>query len=307
MVVLYLNNDEMVVKLYAELKALGYVPVVLKRSSEGLSIDDLKEIVQSSGAVALMNTYSLDNRVDVWVSDVEGHAIRLVETVDSGHGGQTRDSVILKSVELLRARLMKIERMRENGQLGEQTTADDGRASHPPEAPRRISLEIAPMIHYGFSVLPPTFQVFLGAHVVAVGRLGIDLMGFLPTFSMEAKNGYGRARVRNAVIAAGPRVDLTPPDSRWIPWLAACVGAQFIKVRGEGTPPFTDEDDLITPALLFIRLGLDISLVEQRLYLQAAIHTGLSLPTPVVRIGEERVDWGVPLLGGILGVKIDLF
>lgn len=315
--VVHAGYNSMTIRLNAELIALGYHPVPIHHPRSRFSVVEARSIINAHRAVALINTTLMPSRVDIWVVDPLDGQVSLAETVDSRQGDQNEASMFLKSVELLRAKLMKIGVVPKRDDDAEVKPTDDDTAAvtdadtasdadgDAPVETRRLSVELGLGVSYGFSHLPAAMQIGLGGHIRLVGRLGIDLFGLVPTFATQSDNEYGKARVWQSAVAAGFSIDTRPADRRVVPWVAALVGPHFTKMIGQATYPNTNGDDKVVVTVIYLRVGLSVALAKP-LSLQAALHCGWTLPRPVVTIGEEDLPWGNPLFGGSLGLSFDL-
>jgi hypothetical protein len=327
-VVLHSGDDEMIVRISAELVALGYRPVLIDHPVGELTTSQVRDITSRYRAVALMNATASNEKVAIWVMDPAEGVVFLVETLDA-HGKRTDAAMILKSVELLRATLLKTDRMttpKTHRQRGEEAarrdsararnakrkrgaSSDSGptsRRERSIEVPGRVAVELGPSTSYGFSEFPATLQVFLGARVRLTGPLSLGIAGWFPTLPLKVETPDGSAKLWNSAVTVGPRLDVSPDVARWLIWLGASAGPLFSKMKGKGIPPNTDNQDRIAVAVMLLRAGFEAPL-GSRARLHAALHLGWGVPRPVVRVGEFRVPWGNPLLGGVLGLSVTLF
>jgi hypothetical protein len=314
-VVLHPGRDEATIRLAAELSALGYAPILLQHSTEALWIDQVRTIMTTYRAEALINATSIHDRVDIWVVDSKSDSMQLwVDTVDAVKDSDA--STILKSVETLRAGLMRIEGIDFQGapvDFKHVTTVNAGqggagsdRAKAFSASPGRLSLAIGPAGTYGFGDLPAAWQIAVSGGVRIASRLSLMVVGFAPTAPMSFKNQYGSAQVWMGSLTIGLRADLRPPDKRWVPWAEFGVGPNFSRMKGQGNAPYSDGDDRAVVFEMLFRSGIRVWM-NRRFSLEGSLHVGGCLPKPVVRVGEVRADYSVPLFGGTIQLAFDLF
>jgi hypothetical protein len=316
--VMHAGYDSMTVRLNAELIALGYHPVPIHYPPRKFSIEEVTSIIKAHRAVALINTTMMGDGVDIWIVDPGNGAISRAETMDSNGGDHSEASTFLKAVELIRAKLMKIDgpvkaadkTIAERESAREATIPPATNQSNPAEGSaakdyRRFTMAIGPSVSYGFSELPATVQVMLGVHVRLIGRVGLSIVGLPPSAPSKVETRYGSAQVWNSAIVGGLNLDLLSPDHRWIPWIGVLVGPHFSSTAGQGVLPYTSDSARMLVTLVCLRVGLNVVITE-RLALQAVLHTEWALPRPVIRVGEELIPWGNPLFGGALALVVNL-
>ncbi len=314
--VMHAGYDSMTVRLNAELISLGYHPLPIHYPPTQLTVDEASSIINAHKAAALINTTLMAERLDIWIADPVTGSISSSETVDSNNGTRKEATMFMKAVELLRARLMKIETPAEEPAPDESPASDVDPSRHeeaagPAAEPsrdlgRRTALEIGPSIIYGFSDFPVMLQISLGLHVRLVSRLGLDVLGLLPATPMKERTPYGTAWVRSGAAAVGLRVDLRSPERRWVPWLGALIGPCVLTMTGQGNGSYVNNAGRMTAGAVFVRLGMNIGLTHQ-LSLQTSLHLAWTFRRFVVDIGESRIPWGNPMLGGTLGLAVGLF
>jgi hypothetical protein len=308
----------MTVRLNAELIALGYHPVPIHYPPRKFSIEEVTSIINAHKAVALINTTMMSEGVDIWIVDPSSGSISQVETMDSEGGERSEASIFLKAVELIRAKLMKIEGPAKVADKRTAKKAGAKEAEIPPATGRsepvegsvardyrRLTMAIGPSVAYGFSELPATAQVMLSIHVRLLGRVGLNIVGFPPSAPSKTKTDCGSAEVWNSSIIGGLNVDMLSAGHKWIPWIGVLVGPHFTNATGQAVSPYTSDSTRLVVTVICLRLGLN-AVITERLALQATLRTEWALPRPVVQVGTDFIPWGNPLFGGALALVVNL-
>lgn len=335
-VVLHSGQNETTVRLAAELSALGYSAVLLLHPSQAMWTDQVRAIIRNYRAAALINAASLKTRVDIWFPTPGTAGMQLtVDTVDAAEGGNNIAATILKTVEALRAGLMKMDganptrvadrngKTYQNNINAPAQTEVRADGSFVPSYPRgkisrhkssipfvtdpgRLSLMLGPAMTYGFADFPPEWQIQLSLGV-AFGRfLSITLSGFAPTAPLRFENEYGKARVWNGALLLGLKLGLRSNEKRLVPFIELGLGPHFSRMKGEGNPPYSNGDDRITVLETLFRFGLRVWFTS-RIGIDSALHIGDCLPKPVVKVGEEDATFTRPLFGASVLLTVELF
>lgn len=295
------QNGELRVRAGAELADLGYSPVTVEAGETVLTAETCLALLGKSESAALLEVLAGEG-VRVWVFASDSGTAQMVESVPFAPGERTDASVLVQAVELVRARLMKIE---EEKEAPEPPVAPVAPAAEPVDSIYRVTVSAAPALTYGFSELPPTLQVLLGLQIRLVGWLHIDVLGLVPTFPMTHKNSAGSVKARNGAATIGLRMALRNPALKVVPWVGVLGGVQFLSVAGKGIAPFGDGDDFVAGGVLYGRGGVDVRLTK-RVVLFAAVRLGPGMPRQVVQMGEQ-IPFGNPLFGGSLGIRVGFF
>ena len=313
-VVLYSEKDEGTVRLQAELRALGYAPVMNIHAPKSLTSMEAIEMIKENDGAALVNMTMKNKGIEIWISGSRIGRGTLVETIGVEAGQEIDAATILKSVESLRASLMRFDNMNET-KTSEQPKQDKVRtsqnaANRGTDVPsqRRIALEGGFSTVFGFSDLTPPVCFVLGAVFHLTKRAALDVGLQFPIYQMTAENSQGSADVWYWGANVGLRTYLLAPKSTAAPWLGAGVGPTLLQIKGKAKNAAYDaHDDLLVVATAYMRIGLDLR-VSERIALQLILLNGWSLArVPAIRLGDERIRFGNPYLGGAFSLVVDLY
>jgi hypothetical protein len=315
-VILSRTEDERPVLLQAELKALGYRSVTLFHPPKSLTPMETESILETNGGIALINITMSTTMVEIWVASrrLSGGGT-LVETIDIEEGEDINPSTILKSVESLRASLMRFDNLNKRPYETEQRrvelhkhaplqTDSDGKKEkkHRPH----FSFETGLSTTYGFSQFSPPVCLFLGGALSFINRISLDIDVIIPLYHMNAENKEARAEVWYGAAALGIRAYFVSQEQRVAPWVGASVGPSLLRIKGTALGPHDPHNDTIVTGVVLLRLGLDVRL-SKRVALHLTVNTGWNLAKPRIEVGYKKVMFGNPLIGGTLGVAIGLF
>ena len=333
-VVLHSGQTDAMVRLDAELRALGYRAVPVLHPKQSLWADQVRTILRANQAAVVINATSLSLRVDVWILSPKGRGQQLtVDTVEAAGGKDAAAATILKTVETLRAGLIPLEQPVSPRQVpafragASETYSSDASDRNEQDAPHsyprgsiartgggvpfsapagRLTLAAGPSLTYGFADFPAEWQIVLSGRIIFGRHLGLTLSGYAPTAAMVLETSYGTAQLRNGSLLLGLQTALRPYEKQWVPWIEIGVGPHFTRMKGRGIDPYPDGDDRLVTFEILFRLGMRLRL-SQRVALETALHVGDYLPQPTIRIGETVAEFSRPVFGGIIQLSLELF
>ncbi len=313
-VVLHPGRDESTIRLAAELSALGYAPILLQYPTQPLWIDQVRSVLTTYRAEALINATSLHKRVDIWIVDSKSENMQLF--VDTVNAVQNSDAAtILKSLETLRAGLMRIECVDMTRPPGDNFAGANGRGTQRGDADSgrktsghsgRFSLALGPAVAYGFGEFPVAWQIAASANLRIASHLFVALEGFAPTAPMSYKNEYGSAQVWTGSLRLGLRAYMRSPEKRVRPWAQFGIGPYFSRIKGFGVGDYSGNDDRTASFEMMLSSGIRVRM-SSRFSLEAALFVADCVLRPVVKIGEVRAEYAAPLFGGAIQIAVDLF
>ncbi len=331
-VVLHFGQNETSVLLTAELSALGYVPILIDHPDQALWTDQIRVLLKNHNASALINATSLEKQVDVWTVDPESGDTRLVVTTVKSRGeNMSEASMILKSVEALRAGLMiinspkasesnvelqneapkvdedrRVRTRRVRGSIGSIRNNDENSTNTQFKADlRRLFLALGPAVNYGFGDFPPEWQLSAKGGIRVTDRIAVTIGGFLPTAPISKTTEYGIVEMRNSSFGAGLRLNLSPPYKRSSLWVELSAEAHFSRIKSNAIKPYISMDNRLAVFSPVFSAGLSVWL-GNRSALETIIHVGDFMPEFVIVNIEDKAEYSKLLFGGALRLVFNL-
>jgi hypothetical protein len=318
--VLHFAQERLAVRIAAELRSQGFSPVTIA-SDAPVERAEIRRTARELKAVAAIRIAEPGDSVSVWVGDPSEDLVVLQEVYVPLEKEEAATLLAFKAVELVRASLMTLPK--KHIPKAAASTGTDKRASSTarggeavrsaatvaakPKKVDRLSLDIQPAITYGFGELPPTLHIGVGARIKVWHRLGVKLLGLIPSLSMEIEAEQGTADVRSGWVAAGVDAGLLPPDKRVAVSVGGLAGPLFLRMKGHANQPYVSKTDLVVVTVLGLTTGVAF-MVGEIVSVRGDLLVGFAVPKPEVRILDRNVtDWGRPLLTGLLGIEVWLF
>lgn len=304
------DTDPVAQRVADELALLGYT---VERVPTELGREEPEKLMERYGAVAWARTDAAARRVELWVpsafaasSGAEGTAL-IVSADDDA------ELLALRSIELLRGRLLPVER------LPKPPKPDEPAPPPPPVSPTappttpsptaepwraHVRLFAAPALELSPGGFPPTLGVRVSAELGLVWRLSAGLHAVFPTLAPSVEDARGEASLRVLPFGAGLDLALTPPESVASAFVGVGLDAAPLFFEGTASAPLIGRSGTEWAAAPYAQLGGRLRLhALVSLRLDCSLH--LLVPEPTLRFAGERVaTFGVPLVIPALGVEV---
>jgi hypothetical protein len=311
--VVHVRDDEPSRRIRAELAAAG-----LEAVDVFLSADDSRSaaaVALSEHAVAAVRVVSTDE-VELAIVDTESANVLYDKAVRSS--GAQNDSLALRAVEDLRARLVKLR-------LVEPTPRDE-----PPHAEATLPVPAGPPAHDEGPRMrsgPPMRSLWatgaLGATASAGGlggdlaarvglrldatpRFGGSVSALLPLLSQTVSATGAHAEVDVYVVSALLHYALVD-NGEWGADLGAGAGVVIAKMQGFAeTPVYTGRSETLLAGAPLVDASLSYRPISM-LRVRAEVLAGVALPRLAVTFDHSDVAvWGRPFAVALLGAEIAL-
>lgn len=305
------DTDPVAQRIADELALLGYT---VERVPAELGREEPEKLMERYGAVAWARADAAAHRVELWVpsalaasSGSEGTAV-IVSADDDA------ELLALRSTELLRGRLLPVERLPKPPKESEPVspppppTPKPGPrpAPSPSEEPWRplVRLYAAPALELSPGGFPPTLGVRASAELGLVWRLSAGLHAVLPTLAPSVEDVRGEASLRVLPFGAGLDLALTPPESVVGAFVGVGLDAAPLFFEGTAASPLVGQSGTAWAAAPYAQLVARLRLhALVSLRLDCSVH--VLAPEPTIRFAGERVaTFGVPLVIPALGVEV---
>ncbi len=318
--VVYTPPAPLLLPLTAELRLAGFEPIPIEAPAGAETTVMLRDMADSVGAAAVIRIRQSENRVVVFVRDPASEMVVSTEVAPSEAVERADTVVALKTVEILRTGLMKVD----SNAPPPEDDAHPPYASPPPAASSpEVSHEtsasvtspstlrglfyIAPSTTYGFGDIPPTFHVALGISLLTFERFRLFLIGLVPTVQTTIENRDGSAAVREGMITMGAAVHLVSRDHPLVPFVGVQGGVVVFDVEGVTDGPLTGKDRTEIVGGIHIDAGAVLRL-NDIVALRCDLFLGIVVPRPVVRFdGRKAASFGRPMLSGAVGIEATIF
>jgi hypothetical protein len=295
-----LGDDAFAGRLVAELSSLGFdVAQVEAESSAAASLVDLAR--QQSGVALIRVREGSD--IELWIRNPNTGQTAFTELV-SASSGREPDEVVVRAVEVLRARLLRVGVTPET----RPSEPERKRESKTPAAPvqtrdPRVFLQLAPSAAFSPGGLGINPLLLGGVRIEAAREFALFAFGALPLQSDELASAEGSADVSLTLLGASATLHLVRP-----PWMLAAgpgLAAAIFDMRGSAANAgFQGRELSIVTALIFGELALSYR-VSRLLRLKSELRCGVSLPRATIRFaGRDVGNWGRPF--GMAGIAIEL-
>lgn len=296
-------DDEVALRLRAELQELGFAPSIVQAPEAAPSRELLEANARDRGAVAAFRIARSRWGVEVWIFDrVTNKTVLREVIVGEEPDPSIRAGVVAtRAVELLRASLIEL--------------ASAHHVVTDPEIPRAVRELVEPrrrVVHRS----TPTLALSVGpALVVSAGGVGPSLgagleVGFgltsglrlaalavLPIVIDTVEGDGGQAVVAPLVFGAALSLQLHSWSRAVSPSLRAGVGAAVLRMQGQSPAAgMTARADSTVSMLPMLGAAVRIDL-RRRLRLVLAADIGAALPEPVVQFADHPIaSWGMPVV-----------
>lgn len=308
-------------RLLDELVSLGITVEVIP-GDEG----DLAALARARGASAALRVTPSRDAVDLWIdsgldpADPAGAKLRVEGT--EADRSDLAPVLALRAVELLRGRLIKVERAEAPRPAPAPSPtgvpAPDRRppppeppAAHPPlrAAQGRVSLYLLPsVVVHPASGISASGAALGGVRWMITPRIGGDLSALVSVVPAVIEAPGGEARISGAVIGLGAWVALLDSTLPVATGFGAGLAAGFMNYDGEATASNVRGVDGTVPyALPYARWAFEWSALPP-LGLRAEILAGIAAPRPVIRLAGREDDglFGRPLVAFALGLQMSI-
>jgi hypothetical protein len=307
-------------RLLDELVSLGITVEVIP-GDEG----DLAELARARGASAALRVTPSRDAVDLWIdsgldaADPASTKLRVEGT--EADQSDLAPVLALRTVELLRGRLLKVERAeaRRPAPAPSPTSVRTPDRAPPPEPPAahpprrtvqgRVSLYLLPsVVVHPASGISASGAALGGVRWMITSRIGGDLSALVSVVPAVIEAPGGEARISGAVIGIGAWVALLDGTLPVATGFGAGLAAGFMNYDGEATASNVRGLDGTVPyALPYARWAFEWSALPP-LGLRAEILAGIAAPRPVIRLAGREDDglFGQPLLAFALGLQMSI-
>jgi hypothetical protein len=314
----------MVIRVRDELAVLGYdVRIEIGAPAAG----DLPSAAHRTGAVAVARIEAAPPAIELWVD--AGQVAPAAETLR-----EPRDPglLALRAVELLRAHLLPVPPSIEPTASvvpytpptaepappasAQPSAAPSVEPAPPPPPPRDVTapaarpargpfaLLVAPSILLSPGGVPAAFHVKLGAEWDPIPRVGVELMGFVPTAASTVTSDQGSVDLRVVDLGGGIRGTLTDPESNFALALGLGLQAMLLMFDGHAMSPLVAQSGSRWAASPYAGASTGYRF-HQRLAVRLDVVASMVRPEPVVRIGgRDAASFGQPAVFSSIGLEV---
>jgi len=290
-------------RVNAELRALGF-EVELVPEARSTEPSSLRQIATEHGAVAGLRASPSKTGIELWIVNPATGATAYEEVVTI-QSGRNDELLALRSVEVLRARLLKLGVLSNPPPAPLVIEHEPALTSPPPPLPPRTQLLTADLgMAYAWetSALSNYASARFGLTLSPTPTFSLSSFAMLPLQESQVSQSEGTASVHSTLFGLGGDAHL-----RW-GRLGASLGAgallAVLSVTGEAAPPYQGQHDRLFAAVPFIRVS-GSARVADWLGLNLEFLAGVATPPTVVRLDLEDVaEWGRPLLTGSLTLQL---
>jgi hypothetical protein len=296
-------DTQVVPRLSAELAGLGLdVQKVAKKDDEQLPLD-LVQVARAAGAAVAFRVVVSGDRAEVWIADQEAGSKALEENLRQGTQADGR-FVALRAVELMRARLIKLEMAR-----SEPAPVVPTVAPAPPAPPSRQQHRLSVLADSVFLWSPGGTSPAVGASAALIWRptwLGLRLEGGSMLKSASLSRQEGRGDVTTSWIGA-QAVAESRSSQTWKPRVGLGVTALFHHLQGTAKASWVSKDERVSSLSPTVAAGLSLALFRRtRLDVQASFMRPLH-GVDIVVAGEPVAPYGVTIVLAQVGLEIELW
>lgn len=290
-------------RVNAELSALGF-EVELVPETRSTEPSSLRQIATEHGAVAGLRASPSKTGIELWIVNPATGATAYEEVVTI-QSGRNDELLALRSVEVLRARLLKLGVLSSAPPAPAALEPEPAVPSPPPPPPTHAQLLTADLgLAYTWetSALSNYASARFGLTVSPTPTFSLSSFAMLPLEESQVLQHEGTASVNATLFGLGSDAHL-----RW-GRLGASLGAgallAVLSVTGEADPPYQGQHDRLFAAVPFIRVS-GSARVADWLGLNLELLAGVATPPTVVRVNLENVaEWGHPLLTSSLTLQL---
>lgn len=307
------DTDPVAQRVAEELALLGYA---VERVPAELGREEPDKLMDRYGAVAWARTDAAARRVELWVPDELAASAGSVGMALIVSADDDDELLALRSIELLRGRLLPVERLSRPPKPAPPTEPVPTSPSQPPAppttpsppdaAPRRSRLRLyaAPALELSPGGFSPTLGIRAGAEVGLVWRLSAGLHAVFPTLAPSVETERGAATVRVLPFGAGLDLELTPKESVVGAFVGLGLDAAPLFYEGSAVAPLVGQAGTSWAAAPYAQFGGRVPLHPLlALRLDCSVH--VLAPEPTVRFAGVRVaTFGVPLVIPALGLEL---
>jgi hypothetical protein len=308
--VFYTPPSAILLDMEAELKAFGFVPVVIAEQGESIPLSKAAAETHTDAAVRI---FPSDREIAVFVADPSRRMFLSTNITIQQTEGRKGTVSAIKAVETIRVGLMQIREefapipqalapvsIKPESLVTPELIADERKEGG------YVFLSAAPSVTFGFGNIPPSFHVALDLSVRPIPRLRIFVFGLAPTFASTIDSADGSASVREGLVTIGLSADLRQDDRLVVPYIGIQGGALFMTVKGRARDPLHSEEPRGVVGTVVGQLGTTVRF-SSRVFLRADLLLGVALPEPVVRFdGQEVASFGRPFISFAVGIEIRL-
>lgn len=175
------------------------------------------------------------------------------------------------------------------------------------ERPARLTAGIGPAVVAAGLTMAPTMNLLVGAALVIVRPLSVELFGVTPLVRATASVEAGSMRVHTALAGGGLQLGWSPGAGRVRLYAAPGFAALFVVLDADPAAGYEAREETAVAALPLLRAGASVAL-SSRLRLDLAAFAGVALSELIVRMGDrEAARFGRPALGGALSLEVVLW
>lgn len=309
--ILCVANDPFGQRVAAELRELGFEPVLLDPQGAPASRASLEAAGRSVGAIAAVRAVPSERGVEVWLADRVTGKTLLREMRETGVDADR--ALALQTVELLRASLLEVSlpeapkgEVRATAAVSERLELPPLAAAGSPAAPAfRVSFASALVMSAGGLDAAPSLVP--GLDWMFSEHAGLSLLASLPLASARVERPEGTATLTTWMVGGALRLSLAPRERRWVPCVE--LGVLGMSLEGSGSPGAGFESRTASSAAVapFLRVGLAFALTP-RLRLRADGAVGGVAQEVSLRIAnQEAATWGSPFAFPSLGIDYGWF
>ena len=304
--IVHSGQETIAAALQAEVSSTGMNPVLMTAEEYPPSNEMLESASFDAGATAVLWIHPDGQAIDVWFVGDDNGQNSAGEVVYKQNTERSNALMVMKAVELLRARLVRIID-NENHTAPPEAAPPAESAAEETDRPRFVAIGLQPSATYGFGELPVTMHLQLYTDINIISGFGFRAFGWIPLISMNLDASEGSAEVHVGMIGGGVFYGFLPETGRFQLTTGLCIGAGIMHMKGDAAEDYQDGDDVIAfPAGLF-SAGAAVSLGPV-LSLRLDVGAGVAFKRPVVGFADRKATgWGRPILYGMLGLEVWLF
>jgi hypothetical protein len=309
--VFYTPPSAILLDMEAELKAGGFLPVLIAERGELIPLSKAAAEARTDAAVRILPS---DREIAVFVADPSKRMFLSTNiTIQETEGRKGAVSAI-KAVETIRVGLMQIrEEALPNQQAPPPVSKETKTVEKPlPSADERnnggfIFLSAAPAVTFGFGNIPPSLHIALNIAVRLTPRLRLFVFGLAPTFASTVDSAEGSASIREGLVTLGLSANVLSDRRCVVPYIGLQGGLLFMTVKGLARLPLHGEEPNGVAGVIVGQLGTTVRLLRI-LFLRAYLLIGAAFLEPVIRFdGEKVASFGRPFISGAVGIEIQLW
>jgi ferric-dicitrate binding protein FerR (iron transport regulator) len=298
------SDDEVAVRLRAELQELGFAPAIVQAPEAAPSRELLEANARDRGAVAAFRIARSRWGVEVWIFDrvTNKTVLREVITGEEPDPSIRAGVVATRAVELLRASLIELATVHRMA-IDPEVPRAVRELVEPPRPPvvRRptpaLAFALGPALLVSSGGVGPSLGAGIDVGVELKAGLRLGAIAVLPIVVDTIEDAAGEAVVAPMVFGGTLSLRLVSASRTVSPSLRVGVAAAVLRIEGQSPASGLVARSESTMSLLPL-LGASVRVgVARRLRIVLGADLGVALPQPAVRfVGRQVAVWGMPVV-----------